>query len=157
MAIYRKVTKSYGIQQEQGVFLSFLCYNCVIVVHKAEKSGNGAEKVFWRDNTWEFFKARKAVTPKYRKFSKLQTYKTKKNHIWRHYRQSIENKKKDHLKREKRHWRGRDTLPHYLQRITVRLTADFSMETTEARDSGMKSLKCRKKKSGNIECYTRQK
>ena len=33
----------------------------------------------------------------------------------------------------KRHRRGRDTLPHYLQRITIKLTADFSMETIEAR------------------------
>ena len=48
------------------------------------------------------------------------------------YTQSAENKR-HHLKRGKRHRRGRDTLPHYLQRITIKLTADFSMETIEAR------------------------
>ena len=52
------------------------------------------------------------------------------------YRQSAENKR-HHLKRGKRHRRGRDTLPHYLQRITIKLTADLSLKMMEARDNGM--------------------
>ena len=56
------------------------------------------------------------------------------------YRQSAENKR-HHLKREKRHIRGRDTLPHYLQRITIKLTADFSMETIEARRQWNETIK----------------
>lgn len=61
------------------------------------------------------------------------------------YRQSAENKR-HHLKREKRHRRGRDTLPHYLQRITIKLTADFSMETIEARRQWNEIHKVQKEK-----------
>lgn len=40
----------------------------------------------------------------------------------------------------------RDTLPHYLQRITIKLTADSSMETIEARRQWNEILKAEKEK-----------